>query len=236
MRRSDLMLFEAILVFAGAKVFPAAAIAAAAMAGLLLPAMPVLQFTYLLFLYVCLVLLWVKARGETWASLGLKAPAWRDLGLGIGVLFAIILYGATLDPLVDRYVNEATGADPNQVTAFFAALQGNLALTLTVIAAQWLFAAFGEEAFYRGYLMSRFAQSLGGDTAAWMAALTGQAVLFGAAHFYQGPAGMVGTAVTGFILGAATLFFGRTLWPAIVAHGLANSLGFAMMYLGAYGR
>jgi hypothetical protein len=69
-----------------------------------------------------------------------------------------------------------------------------------------------------------------------MAALTGQAVLFGAAHFYQGPAGMVGTAVTGFILGAATLFFGRTLWPAIVAHGLANSLGFAMMYLGAYGR
>ena len=118
----------------------------------------------------------------------------------------------------------------------FAPLKGNLSLFLFLLPFVWLFAAFGEEFFYRGYLMTRFAQFMGETRLAWGVALVAQAILFGAAHAYQGPVGMVGTALLGAISGAATLLWRRNLWPAIIAHGLQDTLGFTLLYLGLYGQ
>jgi membrane protease YdiL (CAAX protease family) len=46
---------------------------------------------------------------------------------------------------------------------------------------------------------------------------------------------MVGTGILGLISGAATLLWRRNLWPAIIAHGLVDTLGFILIYLGHYG-
>ena len=43
------------------------------------------------------------------------------------------------------------------------------------------------------------------------------------------------TAFGALIMGAGTLIWGRNLWPAIVAHGLTDTLGFTLIYFGALG-
>ena len=38
--------------------------------------------------------------------------------------------------------------------------------------------------------------------------------------------------VTGFVLGGLYLAFGRNLWPAILAHGMSDTLALIMVYCG----
>ena len=236
-RRADFGLLEALAVLVARDNIVSWAKVVAIAAGITLPALPLFKQNYLLFAVVVLVLLWVKLRGETWASFGLIRPqSWmRTLGLGV-LLFAVtLLYSVLAAPAVDNAVAAFTGATRGQVAAYFAEMKGNLSLLLLLLPFTWLFAAFGEEVFYRGYLMTRFAQFMGETRIAWAVALVTQAVIFGFAHSYQGPVGMVGTAILGLINGAATLLWRRNLWPAMIAHGLADTLGFTLLYLGQYG-
>ena len=68
--------------------------------------------------------------------------------------------------------------------------------------------------------------------AAALDAVIGQAVAFGLAHFYQGPVGMFPIAVGAVLYGTASVAWGRNLWPVMIAHGLVDTLGFTMLYLG----
>ncbi|HEY8053242.1 MAG TPA: CPBP family intramembrane glutamic endopeptidase [Steroidobacteraceae bacterium] len=99
-------------------------------------------------------------------------------------------------------------------------------------ATHWGFAAFGEEVSYRGYLMQRAAQALGGTRAAWWAAVVISAVLFGFGHFYKGPAGIVDSGFAGLVLGAAYLWSGRNLWVTVLAHGFIDTFALLAVYLG----
>jgi uncharacterized protein len=236
-RKADFGLLEALAVLVARDNIVSWAKVAAIAAGITLPALPLFKQNYLLFAVVVLVLLWVKLRGETWASFGLIRPqSWiRTIGLGV-LLFAVtIVYSAIAAPAVDNAVAAYTGASRGQISSYFAEMKGNLSLLLLLLPFTWLFAAFGEEVFYRGYLMTRFAQFMGEGRFAWTVALVTQAIIFGFAHAYQGPVGMVGTAILGLITGAATLLWRRNLWPAIIAHGLTDTLGFTLLYLGQYG-
>jgi uncharacterized protein len=237
LRRADFGLVEAVAATVARDNISIWAKAWAVAAGVTLPTLPLFGTNYLLFATVLVVLLWVKLRGETWESFGLIVPAsWmRTVGLGLLLFLFIIVYSAMLAPAINKAVAEFTASSPNRAGEFFASMKGNLPLLLLLLPLTWLFAAFGEEVFYRGYLMTRFAQFMGESRTAWAIALLTQAVLFGAAHSYQGPVGMVGTGIMGLILGAATLLWRRNLWPAMIAHGLADTLGFILIYLGLYG-
>jgi uncharacterized protein len=237
MRRSDFGLIEAaVALFAHYKIV-GWILAAALAAGIVLPQMPVLKYTYLTFAFTLFIMLWVKLRGETWASFGLIFPSeWRRY-----IVYGLILFAATivysmvaLQPL-ERWVAEITGSGPNRASQVLGEVKGNFPLFLYLLPFVWLFAAFGEEVLYRGYLMQRFAQFMGEGKIAWVLAIVAQAVLFGAAHGYQGPPGMVGIAVGALITGAGSLIWGRNLWPAIIAHGLIDTLGFTLLYLGRLG-
>lgn len=235
--RADFGLFEALAFMLVRQNIGAWAKAWALAAGVTLPALPLFQHNYLLFGVVIVVLLWVKLGGETWASFGLIVPDnWmRAAGLGVLLFVFVILYSATAAPVISKAVAEFTGASPSRAGDYFASMKGNLSLFLLLLPFTWLFAAFGEEVFFRGYLMTRFAQFMGEGRMAWTIALFTQAAIFGAAHAYQGPVGMVGTGILGLISGGATLLWRRNLWPAIIAHGLTDTLGFTLIYLGRYG-
>jgi membrane protease YdiL (CAAX protease family) len=237
LRRADFDLIEAIVVLVAHRTVMLWATAAAVAAGLTLPALPLFKTNYLMFALVLLLLLWLKLRGETWASVGLIRPkSWlRVVGLGVLLFVAVVIYSAFAQPAITKAVAEFTGASPLLARDYFAQLQGNLPLLLLLLPLTWAFAAFGEEVFYRGYLMTRFAQFMGEGRIAWTVALFAQAVLFGTAHAYQGPVGMVGAGILGLISGAATLLWKRNLWPAMIAHGLADTMGFTLIYLGLYG-
>ena len=228
------LLIEAIAVFAlyqyGAKL----AVAAAGAIGLVLPDMPLLRHTYIAFSVIVLLLLWLRWRGEASASFGLIVPRKWLLYLGLGL--ALAMFDLVLDGIV-RSVSTPlivgwTGANPHLDAQTFAAIEGNLPVYLLTIPSVWLFAAFGEEFLFRGYLLTRLAQIFGGGKAAWTLAVLGQAAAFALAHWYQGAVGMVPIGIGAVVTGIVCVRWGRNLWPAMIAHGLIDTLGFTMLYLG----
>jgi membrane protease YdiL (CAAX protease family) len=122
---------------------------------------------------------------------------------------------------------------PAQRLEAFAGLQGNLAFYLVLlIPIAWGTAAFGEEIIFRGFILRRLADAFGGGRAAELGALLAQAALFGIGHAYLGPRGVLNAGALGLLAGMCYLINGRNLWPVIVAHGLVDTVGISMLYLG----
>ena len=210
------------------------AVGAAAAAGLTLPDMPLLRHTYIAFSTILLLMVWLRWRGERLARFGLIVPRKWLLYLGLGVALAAVSIVAegVVRSLTTPLIVAWTGANPHLDEQTFAAIRGNLPLYLMIVPCVWLFAAFGEEFLFRGYLITRLAQFFGNGRAAWALAIIGQAAAFALAHWYQGPVGMVAIGVGAVVTGIACVAWGRNLWPAIIAHGLVDTLGFTMLYLG----
>ena len=196
--------------------------------------LPLVKLSYISFGVTLAALAWVKLSGETWAEYGLRGmkSKIRLVAASFFLIFIVLAYSVLITPLVDTYVLETFGGAPTQAADTFKDVVGNLSLFLFVMPFIWIFAAFGEEFFYRGFLMTKIARAFGQGRSAWVAAVLIQAFLFGLAHSYQGPAGMVGTGLTGLIYGFATLAFGRSLLPAMITHGAIDMLGFSLLYFG----
>jgi membrane protease YdiL (CAAX protease family) len=91
-----------------------------------------------------------------------------------------------------------------------------------------------EEMAYRGYLMNRVAYAAGGTRAAWALSLVVVSALFGVVHLYQGASGMITAGISGLLFGILYLASGRNLWLPIIAHGINDTIGFTLIYLGKY--
>jgi len=170
--------------------------------------------------------LWV--RGIGWRSIGLRfGEGWKRLAMlgvlaGIGFwLFEYFVENPLLHALTGRYPDLSDFAD----------LTGNLTLLLIILAANIVLAGFGEEMFWRGYALSRLGEAM--DTRMrWVIALLVSNAAFGLAHLYQGESGTTQAAVQGVLLGILYLRTGRSLVAPIVAHTVANTCDFALIYLG----
>src|SRR5688572_184420 len=176
-----------------------------------------------------------------WGSLRLRGLRWRDVGLclpelwqraaAIGIAWGIgmwVLEFFVTMPALHRvlgYWPDLTG---------FNGLVGNATLLAVYLALNWVLAAFGEEAVWRGYALPRAAEFVGSGTRAFVIALVVVNVVFGLAHLYQGPSGVIQATVGGVLLGILYLATGRNLVAPIVAHGVGNSIDFTVMYLGLY--
>ena len=180
-----------------------------------------------------LALGWIslRLRGRGWSDVGLRRPAsWRRalaIGVGAGIAMEVFSTFVTV-PLWSRLF----GVPPD--LSDFRPMVGNLRLVLVALALTWTLAAFGEEMSFRGYVLDRLAEAGRRTRPAWGAALVASSVLFGWAHGGQGITGMAQEALAGFMLGALYLACGRNLWPPIVAHGVANSVAFVLIYFDRY--
>lgn len=181
---------------------------------------------------VILIAIFLKLSGQTFADLGFYRPKRIWLVL-VSALFLVVLqiFGLQFVVFFATKGFEAFELDHE----LYRHLQGSeLALVgwLTIV---WTAAAFGEEIFFRGYLIQRITTLLGGGTAALWLAVAGQAVLFGLGHAYQGPVAIIGTGMGAFMFGAfyvlsGPLLGGRNLWPVIIAHGFIDTLGLTLIY------
>ena len=170
-------------------------------------------------------------RGD-WSALGFRRPdSWtRVLLIAIAAAGLRLLLGAyVIDPVTSHFW------PPARAPSAAGEVAGHLGTALMYLPVIWVFAAFGEEIGYRGYLMGRAAEWGGGSVAACWAAVIVTSVLFGFGHFYKGPAGILDSAVAGLILGAAYIVAGRNLWAAILAHGLIDTVSLTLLYFGAAG-
>ena len=168
---------------------------------------------------IACVLIWF--RRERLADIGLKRPqSWLRTFL-IGILIAAIVFAGI-------YFSENAGF--HRDLSRFAALKGNLILTVCAVVYVIIGAGFYEEFMFRGFIMQGLAMFFGGSRGAWAAALILQGALFGVSHAYQNPLGMLITGTLGTLLGILVLVSGRNLWPAIIAHGLFDASRSILFY------
>lgn len=176
-----------------------------------------------------------------WISLRVRGLRWRDVGLNgeqrflkvlvIGVVAGIAMEALELfatQPLLTRLLNKGPDLDE------FRRLIGNTQLLILAIVLAWVLAAFGEETVWRGYFTNRVADVLGRSRFAWINATIVATLLFGLAHFPQGPTGVIENVIDGAILAALYFATGRNLWAPIIAHGIQDTVDVLLIYLGAY--
>jgi membrane protease YdiL (CAAX protease family) len=181
---------------------------------------------------ILFVLGWIslRLRDGGWKAAGLTRPKsrWKTGVLAVGAA-AVLQLGSELvvGPLASRI-----WPGPQHVSHALesAALGWRQALTTLLII--WTFAAFGEELSYRGYLLTRAANIFGRSNAAYLLAMILVAALFGFAHYYKGPAGMLDSTYSGFVLGCAYLLSGRNLWAPILAHGISDTFAVLVLFMG----
>ncbi len=181
---------------------------------------------------ILIVIGWIslRLRDGGWKAAGLTCPSswWKTVVLAVAAA-AVLQLGSELvvGPLASRIW---PGPQHVSNTLASAALGWRQALiTLLII---WTFAAFGEELSYRGYLLTRAADIFGRSKAAYFLGMILVAVLFGFAHYYKGPAGVLDSTYSALVLGCAYLLSGRNLWAAILAHGISDTFAVLVLFMG----
>ena len=172
----------------------------------------------------------LRVRGRSWGDVGLRRP--DRLLHALFLIPVIVLLALIADVALTLVMERLADAAPVNVS-HLDNIEGNLPGFVWGMIVMWTTAAFAEEMLFRGYLMSRIAELIGPRAAGWAVGLLVSAFLFGISHAYQGPAGIIGTGTTGLVFGVGYLLSRRNLWPVIIVHGIANSIGFVALYLGA---
>ncbi len=181
---------------------------------------------FIIGLAIALITLW--AIKWDWAYFGLGDIKWISSiipSLGY-TLMIILLNDILLEPWVEIITQKAVDLSS------FSSLHNNITRLLFVLTLTWIVAGFGEEFFYRGYIMNRIAHLLGNNNKAWIIATILSSLVFGIVHAYQGISGMITTGVVGLILALAFYKNKNNLWVGILTHGIYDTYGLTMIYLG----
>jgi membrane protease YdiL (CAAX protease family) len=173
---------------------------------------------------VVLAGLWVllARRGQSWRQIGFRPLRLRDAGLGLLALLLIFALNALVSVVAGLLAPGLLEADQQRVGALAGVLTGGL--SPVAIGAAMLFTGFYEEVLARGFLLSRSRALLAG---VWGPVLL-SSLLFGLGHFYQGPLGVLQTALVGVVFARLALHWG-TLWPVIFAHAALNTISLIVL-------
>lgn len=177
----------------------------------------------------------LKSWGTSWREIGLARPdSWRKtILLGIGTLVAYIVVSLAFQAIMQVVMQLLPGLTiaPSDRSGFDP-LYDNLPLLLLYLTAAWTTITFGEEMLFRAFLTNGLAGLFPRAKARWAFALIGSSLVFGLAHLSWGFAGVIETTIMGLFLGFVYLRSRRNLWITIIAHGLANTLGFLLIFAG----
>ena len=205
---------------------PKALAAELALVALLIGYGPFSVFRLVLLLLLASQSLWIRGLG--WPTVGLNRPP----GVYHTALQGVV--GGLLILVLSRVVILPVAVWLTGTSIDLSAL-GELEDTrgwLTLMLYAWTLAAFGEEMVFRGYLIRRLVDLTGTTRIAWGFAIVASGAAFGVAHSYQGPAGVLATAVVGVLMGLLYLYAGRNLWTVIIAHATVDTVALSAIYLG----
>jgi uncharacterized protein len=173
----------------------------------------------------------LRRSGCSYRDLGLRRPSsWPKV---LAWALAAILLSSLGALAIGAAARSFTDWPPLDVGYIRSSVEGNpLAYGMWIVLVVWGSAAFGEELLARGFLMNRIQTLFGGGRGALVAAVVGQAAIFGALHAIQGPTGILLTAYVGMVFAGVYLASGRNLWAPILAHGVQDTVSLTLMFLG----
>lgn len=176
--------------------------------------------------------LWARAIATQWLlvlALGVwwlvhrRPAAWLGVVPHLGVGFAGVMLGVVVMAFALLAQRRAIASNPD-VRARLRKRLASVAPILPGRRAEWpgfaslaITAGICEELLFRGFVMWWLAHLL---PVFWMAVLA-QAVLFGLAHAYQGPRGVLTTGALGLFMGGVVWISG-SIWAAMIVHALID--------------
>jgi membrane protease YdiL (CAAX protease family) len=161
--------------------------------------------------------------GENLSSLNLKPGRWRmDLQLGAYLLLAHFYVLIFFQCSSARLPGAPVETDAFQRAVYATIASQPLLLAFFLGPVTWVSVA-GFEEISRAFFFSRVLRLWPAARKARWAAVLFSALLFGAAHLYQGPLSALANGITAVIDGLFYLMVGRLL-PLIFAHGLFDSI------------
>ena len=169
-------------------------------------------------------------RGATWHSVGFARPL--NLGHSAAWTIGTFLVLTLILPAILEPVSAALALPPQHLERLGDIKGSTVRFLVLLFPIGWGTAAFGEELVFRGFLNTRLAAAFGGGRAAIAAAAVGQALLFGLAHLYLGPRGVLNASAIGLVAAGIYLADGRNLWPLIISHGLLDTVNLMFLRLG----
>ena len=181
-----------------------------------------------------LIGLGLRMRGDGWGSLGLgvgRLGVKRGFRLvGWSVLVAVCALAAFVMGAI--VMGMLMGVPSEADRSGFAYLRGDLLMLVVTLCSVYVVSSFGEELIFRGFMVTRLGEAMGGGRHGWVGAVAVSSVLFGLAHYAWGVAGVVQTGLMGGVLGAAYVMSGRRLWVVVLAHAYMDTLLIVPEYFG----
>lgn len=176
---------------------------------------------------IALALITLWSGGWDWAYFGFNRTNYREAihTALFYTLWIILLNDIILDPLLFAITQKTV-----DISALDG-IKGNILTYMIFLLFMWIVAAFGEEFFYRGYIMKRIAVLLGDTNKSWIVALFINVFLFAFVHAYQGMIGIISTGFVGLILSIAFYRNRTKLLIPILIHGFYDSYGITLIYL-----
>jgi len=167
-----------------------------------------------------------RASGLRGQDIGITRASWQhdvQIGLAVAAAFALLQFGLII-PLTG-------GAHRSDIVANLEQLHGG-AQAVFGLATLGVLGAIAEELLFRGLLLHGIAAVLAGMRAARAVAVLVVMVLFGAAHGYQGWAGVIDTVLYGGLtLSLLCLWRGGRVAAAIAAHVAWNAIAVGCLVL-----
>lgn len=178
----------------------------------------------------------LRWRGRWWLiPLSIGYSVALRLGLLVIALFVTVFLVLTHIISLDHLQHIAKTNRPNvEALVDVSALSHNptyLLLTLTLVS--FVVAGLREELWRSGFLAGLRGLWPGtfGSTRGQLLGVAVAAVIFGLGHLSQGPLAPALTGLLGLGLGAIMVFH-RSIWPAVIAHGMFDATTFALLPLG----
>lgn len=174
----------------------------------------------------------LNRQGSNWKEIGLQRPSnWaKTVLLGVGAWIGALLIFVLVQNVVVGIMT-AVGAIPTAINeSRFNSIIGNLPFLILMIILAWTTIAFGEELFYRAFVISHLMDHA--PIGKWVSILI-SGLLFGIVHFAEGTIGILSNGAFGLLFAWIYVRSDRNLWITIIAHGLLNTLRFILLYTGA---